>query len=180
MLLFVCILFFSLTPVLDKSKGKSLDDRALIAVSNSRTGASLNSGLRPVGRHVSLEPAGSPRAAPSSSRTSQDQHPGGSQARCVPCGQGQHGRVAASERRRKCELAGIFYSCEYVHRAALATWPSASAPYRKALTDRPSRDLALLSAPLPLPALPSSSSPTPRRRGRGNELLHGGPLPRLF
>jgi hypothetical protein len=42
--------------------------------------------------------------------------------------------VDASEWTRKCELAGIFYSCEYVYRAVLATLQSASAPYRKALT----------------------------------------------
>lgn len=95
----------------------------------------LNSGLQPpsppLGRCVSLEPAGSARATPSSSRTNK---PHGQWRCCVAYGQGQHGGVDASERRRKCELAGIFYSCEYVHRAVRAVSRSASAPYLEALT----------------------------------------------
>lgn len=41
---------------------------------------------------------------------------------CVACDPGQRGGVDASEWKRKCEVAGIFYSCEYVHRAVLATF----------------------------------------------------------
>lgn len=63
-----------------------------------------------------------------------DQQPHGQWRCCAACGQGQHGGADASERRRKCELAGIFYSCEYVHRAVRAVSRSASAPYLEALT----------------------------------------------
>lgn len=63
----------------------------------------------------------------------------------------------ASERTRKCELAGIFYSCEYVHRAALATLQSASAPYLKAL--RPSCDFALFTAHTAPPSFPVTPPP---------------------
>lgn len=63
-----------------------------------------------------------------------DQQPHGQWRCCVAYGQGQHGGVDASERRRKCELAGIFYSCEYVHRAVRAMLQSASAPYLEAFT----------------------------------------------
>lgn len=100
---------------------------------------------------------------------------------------------------RKCELAGIFYSCEYVHRAVLATLQSASAPYLKALTNRPSRDLALFhstfSNPLPclssrLPSHPiqflsffsslKGCVPHPWGGGEENELLHRCPTLRLL
>lgn len=51
-----------------------------------------------------------------------DQQPHGQWRCCIAYRQGQHGGVDASEWTRKCELAGIFYSCEYVHRAVLATF----------------------------------------------------------
>lgn len=74
----------------------------------------------------------------------------------------------ASERRRKCELAGIFYSCEYVHRAVRAVSRSASAPYLEALTigllvilfsSRHTRGPLLCPQVSPLPPHPTPSQP---------------------
>lgn len=89
-----------------------------------------------------------------------DQQPHGQWRCCVAYDQGQHGGVDASEWTRKCELAGIFYSCEYVHRAVLATLRSASAPYLEALTIGLLVILLFFTAHSASPSVPMTSLPT--------------------
>lgn len=106
-----------------------------------------------------------------------DQQPQGQWRCCVAYGQGQHGGVDASEWTRKCELAGIFYSCEYVHRAVLATLQSASAPYLEALTIAFLWSCSSSQHTRSPPSVPVTSLPTPPNPSNPTHPTHPVPFP---